>query len=66
MVQTPGPGSCGAGSDPDQEIGEGYITTPERAGEITGDQDGWELPSLRAVLVIILRQVSAVDRHTER
>ena len=66
MVQTPGPGSCDAGSDPDQETGEEFIAAPEGAGETTGGQDDWELPTPRAVLVITLRQMTAADWRTER
>jgi hypothetical protein len=59
-VQIPGPGSCGAGSDPDKKVGEGGAP-PERAGETSGDQNHREQPTIRAVLKIILRPLSAAD-----
>lgn len=57
-MQTSGPESCGAGSDPDKEVGEEGTTRPDPAGEIPVSQ---ERPSERAELVIILRPLSAAD-----
>jgi hypothetical protein len=64
-VDAPGPGSCGAGSDPDEETGREFITAPEGAGVTPGDQEDCERPTSRAMLVITLRQISAADWHTE-
>jgi hypothetical protein len=57
MAQTPGPGSCDAGSDQDRDINDRETAAPRGAGEISSDQDDLERPSPRAVLVIALQRM---------
>lgn len=64
-VHIPGPGSCGAGSDPDEETGSGSVTAPEGADVIPGAHEGCERPTARARLVITLRPISAAGWHPE-
>jgi hypothetical protein len=67
-VQTPGPGSRGTGPDRDKEIDDERITTPGSTGRTGSGPDDCELPTQRAMLVIVTRRVDEGTgiRHTQR
>jgi hypothetical protein len=60
-VHITGPGSHGAGTDPDEEAGGDSVAALESAGLAPDAQEDCERPTPRARLLITLRPVSAAD-----